>query len=78
MEHMIFAPPERGMIGVPVQNHWCYPIERVCKVLRSICKNKNKIEGCVAETQILQEVSNLTTKYYVEHLSSMHNRPRQK
>jgi hypothetical protein len=59
-----------------VQNRWCYPIEGVCKVLQSTCKNKNKIEACIAGAQILQEVSNFTTKYYVEHLPSMHNRPR--
>jgi hypothetical protein len=56
------------MIGGPVQNCWCYPIERVCKFLQSTCKNKNKIEACIAEAQILQEVSNFTTKNCAEHL----------
>jgi hypothetical protein len=75
MEHMILHLPREARLGGPVQNRWCYPIERVCKVLRSTCKNKNKIEACIAEAQILQEVSNFTTKYYAEHLPSVHNRP---
>ena len=58
-----------------MQNHWCYPIERVQKILKSKCKNKNKIEACIAEASILEEVSNFTTKYYAEHLPSVNNPP---
>jgi hypothetical protein len=29
----------------------------------------------MAEAQILHEVSNFTTKYYAEHLPSVHNHP---
>jgi hypothetical protein len=75
MEHMILHLPRKARLGGGVQNCWCYPIERVCKVLRSTCKNKNKIEACIAEAKIQQEVSNFTTKYYAEHLPSVHNHP---
>jgi hypothetical protein len=56
MEHMILHLPREARLRGPVQNRWCYPIERVCKVLRITCKNKNKIETCIAEAQMLQEV----------------------
>jgi hypothetical protein len=75
MQHMILHLPREARLGGPVQNRWCYPIERVQKVLRSTCKNKNKVEACIAEAAILQEVTNFTTKYYAEHLPSVHNPP---
>ena len=62
-------------MGGPVQNRWCYAIERCLKVLRNKCKNKCKIEGSIAEAYVLEEVSNFTTKYYGENLPSMHNPP---
>jgi hypothetical protein len=58
-----------------VQGRWCYRIERCLKVIRSKCKNKGKIEASVAEAYILEEVSNFTTTYYGDNLSSVHNPP---
>jgi hypothetical protein len=56
-----------------VQGRWCYPIERCLKTIRKKCINKRKIETSIAEAYILEEVSNLTTTYYGDKLSSMHN-----
>jgi hypothetical protein len=39
------------------------------------CRNKGKIEASIAETYILEEVSNFTEKYNDENLSSVHNPP---
>ena len=61
--------------GGPVQGRWSYSIKRFQKVLRTKCKNKCKIEASIAETYILEEVSNFTIKYYADNLPSMHNPP---
>ena len=75
MQHMILhLPYEARMVG-PLQGCWCYLIERCQKVLRTKCKNKCKIEASIAEAYILEDVSNFTTKYYVDNLPSMHNPP---
>jgi hypothetical protein len=58
-----------------MQERWCYPIERCLKTIRKKCRNKCKIEACVAEAYILEEVSNFTTTYYGEKLSSVHIPP---
>jgi hypothetical protein len=58
-----------------VQGHWCYPIERCLKTIRKKCRNKCKIEASIAEAYILEEVSNFTTTYYSDKLSSVHNPP---
>ena len=60
-------------MGEPVQNRWCYSIERCQKILRTKCKNKAKIEASIAEAYILEEVSNFTMKYYSENLPSLYN-----
>ena len=39
------------------------------------CKIKCKIEASIAESYILEEVSNFTTKYYGDNLPSVHNPP---
>jgi len=63
------------MNGGPMQGCWCYSIERFEKVLQTKCKNKCKIKASIAEAYILEEVSNLTTKYYADNLPSVHNPP---
>ena len=73
MQHMILHLPYEARMGRPMQGRWCYSIERCQKVLQ--CKNKCKIEACIAKAYILEEVSNFTTKYYVDNLPSVHNPP---
>jgi len=75
MQHMILHLPYQARMGGPVQNRWCYSIERCQKVLRTKCKNKCKIEASIAEAYILEEVSNFTSKYYSDNLPSVHNPP---
>jgi hypothetical protein len=53
--------------------HWCYPIEICLKTLRKKYRNKGKIEAFIVEAYILEEVSNITEKYYAENLPSVHN-----
>jgi hypothetical protein len=62
-------------MGGPVQNRWCYPIERCLKTVRQKCGNKGKIEASIAEAFIREEVSNFTTLYNSANLSSVHNPP---
>ena len=56
MQHMILHLPYEARMGGPVQNRWCYSIERCLKVLRTKCKNKCKIEASMTEAYILEEV----------------------
>jgi hypothetical protein len=58
-----------------MQAHWCYPVERGLKTLRKKCRNKAKIEASIVEAFILEEVSNFTTIYHAENLTSVHNPP---
>jgi hypothetical protein len=58
-----------------MQGRWCYPIERCLKTIRKKCRNECKIEAYIAEAYILEEVSNFTTTYYGDKLSSVHNPP---
>ena len=69
------APPDRGMVGGPMQARWCYPIERCLKTLRKKCTNKARIEASIAEASIREEVANFTTSYYKPNLPSKHNPP---
>jgi hypothetical protein len=74
MQHLILHLPYEARMGA-VQGRWCYPIERYLKTIRKKCRNKCKIEASIAEAYILEEVSNSTTTYYGDKLSSVHNPP---
>jgi hypothetical protein len=73
MQHMILHLPYEARMGGPVHARWCYSIERVLKVIRTLCRNKNKIEASIAEAYCTEEVTNFTTKYYADTLPSVHN-----
>jgi len=75
MQHLIVHLPYEARMGGPVQNRWCYPIERCLKTIRKKCGNKARIEASMAEAFINEEVSNFTTTYYKGNLPSVHNRP---
>jgi hypothetical protein len=60
-------------MGGPVHACWCYSIERVLKVIQTLCRNKNKIEASIAEAYCTEEVTNFTTKYYADTLPSVQN-----
>ena len=68
MQHLIVHLPYEARMGGPVQNRWCYPIERCLKTIRKKCGNKARIEASMAEAFINEEVSNFTTTYYKGNL----------
>ena len=45
MEHMILHLPSEVRMGGPVQNRWCYVLERMQKTLQAKCRNKRRIEA---------------------------------
>jgi hypothetical protein len=73
MQHLILHLPYEARMGRPMQFRWCYAIEREQKNLRAKCKNKSCIEATIAESFILEEHSNFTTKYFGENIHTVHN-----
>ena len=43
MQHLILHLPNEVRMGGPVQNRWCYPIERCLKTLRKNVEIKSKL-----------------------------------
>ena len=56
-----------------MQNRWQYGPERQNKHLRQKCGNKAKIEASIAEAVILEQVADLRTAYYPDHVPTLHN-----
>ena len=74
MTHLILHLANEVLLGGPVQNRWQYGPERQNKHLRQKCGNKAKIEASIAEAVILEEVSDLRTSYYPDHVPHLHNK----
>jgi hypothetical protein len=74
MAHLIVHLANEALLGGPVQFRWQFCIEREFKYIRYKTGNKNKIEACIAEAYILEEVTAATTTYYAEDVPTMHNK----
>ena len=42
MQHLIVHLPYEAWMGGPVQDRWCYPIERCLNTLHKKCRNKSQ------------------------------------
>ena len=74
MAHLIVHLANEALLGGPVQFRWQFCIEREFKYIRYKCGNKNKIEACIAEAYILEEVTDATTTYYADDVPTLHNK----
>jgi hypothetical protein len=45
---------------------WMYHIERALKYLRSMVDNKARVEGCIAESFLLKEITYFSSVYFAE------------
>jgi hypothetical protein len=74
MVHIILHLAYEVILGGSVQFRWQFSIEREFKHIRLKCGNKNKIEGCIVEAYIIEEVSDITTTYYADDIPTLHNK----
>ena len=47
----------------PIHFRWMYPFERYMKVLKGYVRNKNRPEGCIAESYICEEVIEFCSEF---------------
>jgi hypothetical protein len=66
MQHLLAHIPYEVKIGGPVQYRWMYHIERALKYLRSMIGNKARVEGCITESFLLEEVIYFSSVYFVD------------
>ena len=56
-----------------MQFRWQFCIEREFKYIRYKCGNKAKIEACIVEETILEEMAAAMTTYYADDVPTMYN-----
>ena len=56
-----------------MHTRWMFATEREQKDLQHKGSNKNRIEASIAEATLNEEVSNFTTKFYSDTLTTVHN-----
>jgi hypothetical protein len=66
MQHLLAHIPYEVKIGGLVQYRWMYHIERALKYLRSMIGNKARVEGCITESFLLEEVTYFSSVYFVD------------
>ncbi|XP_040384748.1 uncharacterized protein LOC102706425 [Oryza brachyantha] len=75
MEHLMVHLPYQAMVGGPVKYHWMYLVESFIKTLKRKVGNKARVEGSIAESYLVEEISHFTSLYLPELIASTRNRP---
>ena len=73
MQHLLVHLATEPRLGGPVHTRWMFVTEREQKDLQHKGSNKNRIEASIAEATLNEEVSNFTTKFYSDNLTTVHN-----
>ena len=73
MVHLILHLPYEARMGGPVQYRWSYRMERQQKVIKGKVKNRARVEGCIVQSEILDELSFYTSGYFPDHVPTVHN-----
>jgi hypothetical protein len=57
MQHLLVHISYEAKVGGPVQYRWMYHIKRTLKYLRAMVCNKTRVEGSIAESFLLKEIT---------------------
>jgi hypothetical protein len=66
MQHLLIHIPYEAKIGGLVQYRWMYHIERALKYLTTMFGNKAGVEGSIAESFLLKEITYFLSVYLME------------
>jgi hypothetical protein len=66
MQHLFIHIPYEAKIGGLVQYRWMYHIERALKYLTTMFGNKAGVEGSIAESFLLKEITYFLSVYLIE------------
>jgi hypothetical protein len=66
MQHLLVHIPYEAKVGGPVQYRWMYHIERTLKYLRAMVSNKARVEGSIAESFLLKEITYFSSVYFTD------------
>jgi hypothetical protein len=58
MQHLLVHLPWEARVGGPAQIRWMCSQERELKKLRVTLRNKERVEGCIAEAFACKEIMN--------------------
>jgi hypothetical protein len=64
MQYLLVHLPREVKVGGPMQFRWMYSQERELKNLRSILRNKARVEGCITEAFTCKDIMNLSSMYF--------------
>jgi hypothetical protein len=66
MHHLLVHIPYEAKVGGPVQYRRMFHIKRALKYLRAMVSNKARVEGSIAESFLLKEITYFLSVYFTE------------
>jgi hypothetical protein len=64
MQYLLVHLPWEARVGGSVQFRWMYSQVRELKKLRSMVRNKARIEGCIVESFMCKDITNFSSMYF--------------
>jgi hypothetical protein len=66
MQHHLIHLPYEAKVGGPVQFRWMYHAERVLRYIKPMVGNRARVEGCIAESFTLKEITYFSSYCFTE------------
>jgi hypothetical protein len=66
IQHLLIHLPYEAKLVGHIQYRWMYHIERALRYLKPMIGNRARVEGCIAEAFILNEVTYFSSVYFAE------------
>jgi hypothetical protein len=66
IQHLLVHILYKAKVGGPVQYRWMYHIEKALKYLRAMVGNKARVEGSIAESFLLKEITYFSSVYFAK------------
>jgi hypothetical protein len=66
MQYLLIHLPYKAKLGGHIQYRWMYHIERALRYLKPMVGNRARVEGCIAEAFMLNEVAYFSSVYFAE------------
>jgi hypothetical protein len=66
MQHLLIHIPYEAKVGSPMQYRWMYHIKRALEYIIAMVNNKVRVEGSIAESFLLKEITYFLSVYFTE------------
>ncbi|KAL0312956.1 UNVERIFIED_CONTAM: hypothetical protein Sradi_5694900, partial [Sesamum radiatum] len=70
MDHLPIHLAYEARVGGPIQYRWMYPFERFFNTLKRKVKNKERVEGSIVDSYLIEETSMFCCHFFAPYVET--------